>query len=130
MIVRHIQSTLLELARAFVESWVVSEVLKAFSNRGVRSRLHHWRDRRGREVDLVVDRGRDLIAVEVKSGATVHASFFDNLERFAKLAREAVPPPQEGVQRLLVYGGDRRQARAAGVVLPWRQVQDYPWIAD
>jgi len=115
------------LRGALVESWVVAEVRKALANRGTRARLHFWRDHRGREVDPVVDRGQDLLAVEVKASATVHSSFFAPLEDFAELAREAVPAPPDGVHRVLVYGGDRRQERSAGQVLPWRAIQDYPW---
>ncbi len=111
------------LRGALMESWVVSEAHKALANRGVRAHLHHWRDPHGREVDLVVDRGRDLLAVEVKAGETLHPSFFDGLERFAALAREAVPAPPDGVKAVLVYGGDRRQERSAGLALPWREVQ-------
>ncbi len=118
------------LRGALFESWVVAEISKAFANQGVRSRFHYWRDHRGRGVDLVVDRALDLVAVEVKSGATVHPSFFDSLERFSVLAREAVPPPQEGVRRVLVAGGSDRQQRSAGVVLPWREVQAYSWIKE
>jgi predicted AAA+ superfamily ATPase len=110
-----------------MESWVVSEVRKALANRGLRPCLHHWRDAHGQEVDLVVDRGRDLLAVEVKAGSTLHPSFFDNLQRFARLAREAVPPPQDGVRAVLVYGGDQRQERTAALALPWREIQSGPW---
>ena len=78
-------------------------------------------------MNLVVDRGRDVLAVEVKAGATLHPAFFDNLARFSALAREAVPPPLEGVRALLVYGGDRRQERSAGLALPWRAVQSGGW---
>jgi predicted AAA+ superfamily ATPase len=115
------------LRGAVFESWVTAEVYKAVASRGVRPRLHHWRDHRGREVDLVVDRGRDLVAVEVKSASTVHPSFFRTLERFDGLAREAVPPPPDGVRRVLVYGGGARQERSAALVLPWHAIQSYPW---
>lgn len=117
------------LRGALFESWVVGEVHKAFANHGVPPRLHHWRSHRGQEVDLVVDRGSDLLAVEVKSGATLHTSFFNDLQRFAALAREAVPPPSDGVSAVLVYGGDQRQQRSAGTALPWSRVQDYPWVS-
>jgi hypothetical protein len=116
------------LRGAVFETWVASEVAKRFASAGLRPRLHHWRSYRGEEVNLVVDRGRDLLAVEVKSGATVHPSFFDSLESFAELARDAVPPPPEGVHRILVYGGDQRQERSAALVLPWREVQSFSWI--
>ena len=116
------------LRGALFESWVVEEITKAHTNRGVRPRLHHWRDQRGREVDLVIDRGRDLVAVEAKSGATIHPSFFASIERFSALARESVPPPPDGVRAVLVAGGGNRQQRSAGVVLPWREIQSHPWI--
>ncbi len=116
------------LRGALFESWVVAEIAKAFANHGVRPRFHHWRDHRGREVDLVIDRGRDLVAVEAKSGATVHPSFFESLERFSELAREAVPPPPDGVRRVVIIGGGDRQQRSAGLVLPWQETQTYPWV--
>ena len=118
------------LRGALFESWVVGEARKAVANRGQRMKLHHWRDPHGREVDLVVDRGRDLLAVEVKAGATLHPSFFDDLARFSALVREAVPPPLEGVRALVVYGGDRRQERSAGLALPWREIQSGGWIRE
>jgi predicted AAA+ superfamily ATPase len=118
------------LRGALFESWVVAEIAKACANRGVRPRLHHWRDHRGREVDLVIDRGRDLLAVEVKAGATVHPSFFASLERFSGLAREAVPPPPDGVRRVVITAGSERQQRTAGLVLPWQETQAYPWVED
>lgn len=113
-----------------LESWVAAEVRKAIAAAGGRARLHHWRDQRGREVDLVVDRGQDLLAVEVKAAATVHPSFFDAMGYLAELVRDAVPPPPDGVRSLVVYGGDRRQQRSAGLVLPWREVQRYPWAGE
>ena len=115
------------LRGAVMESWVVAEVRKALVNRGLRPRLHHWRDRKGEEIDLVVDLGSSLIAVEVKSGGTVHPSAFDHLQRFEALAREAVPPATGGVRPILVYSGEERQERSAGLVLPWRQVQTVEW---
>ncbi|MFH1469198.1 MAG: DUF4143 domain-containing protein [Pseudomonadota bacterium] len=118
------------LRGALMESWVVAEVLKAFSNQGERPRLHHWRDPHGQEVDLVVDRGRDLWAVEVKAGATLHPSFFATLERFSSLAREAVPPPTAGVRPILIYAGDRRQERSAGLALPWGEIQTVDWTGE
>jgi len=118
------------LRGALVESWVVSEVRKALLSRGLAPRLHHWRNHRGQEVDLVVDRGVDLLAVEVKSGATLHRSFFTDLDRFAAVAREAVPPPVGGIGRVLVYGGDQAQRRTAHDVVPWRQLQGYDWSGE
>ena len=40
---------------------------------GPEHRVYYWRDRRGREVDFVLERGRELVAFEVRSGARLRA---------------------------------------------------------
>ncbi|MBE0418056.1 MAG: ATP-binding protein [Coriobacteriia bacterium] len=54
------------------ETWVVNELraLDEYSSR--RASVHYWRTSAGAEVDLVFERGTDVVAVEVKSSATVH----------------------------------------------------------
>ena len=53
-----------------LESFVVAEVAKqaTWAERPVR--LAHYRDRDQREVDLVIERGQDIVAIEVKATAT------------------------------------------------------------
>lgn len=53
-----------------LESYVVNEIAKqaGWSERPVR--LSHYRDRDQREVDLILERGRDVIAIEIKASAT------------------------------------------------------------
>lgn len=64
-------------------------------------------------VETYLERGPGITAVEIKSGATLHPSFFDGLSWFAK--QTGLPPSRCA----LVYGGDQRQSRAAGEVFPW-----------
>jgi predicted AAA+ superfamily ATPase len=52
------------------ETAVLLEIMKAFVNRGEEPRLHFWRTSAGVEVDLVVETGSKLVAVEVKLSAT------------------------------------------------------------
>jgi len=59
------------LRGAIFESWVASEIMKAHHNVGQRPSLSFFRDAHGLEIDLIVERGTQLIGVEVKSGATV-----------------------------------------------------------
>lgn len=65
---------------AVFENFVIGELLKNFLNRGLEADLYFWRDSHGHEVDLVVDRGGDPLAVEIKSGETVVGDFFKGLE--------------------------------------------------
>lgn len=63
------------------ESWVAGEVLKHRANEGLAPALHHYREVRGPEVDLVVDDGTRLVLVESKSGATIGSDWLDSLVR-------------------------------------------------
>lgn len=101
---------------AVFESWVVSEIHKTALNRGEDPRLWFYRDHGGTEVDLLVEAGKKLLAIEIKSGQTIADDFFVNLERFSALV------PNASVERLLVYGGDASQARTRARVIAWSDV--------
>jgi len=106
---------------AIFESWVVSEIHKAHTNRGIEPRLSFFRDHQGTEVDVLVEAGKRLLAVEVKSGQTVASDFFDALAKFqALVARKDVEP-------VLVYGGSVSQKRSSGSVVAWSEIQDFDW---
>ncbi|HEX4845824.1 MAG TPA: ATP-binding protein [Geothrix sp.] len=98
------------------ETWVVAELLKRRFNRGLPSNLSFWRDRGGREVDVLMDEGTRLVPVEIKAGRTVNADFFAGLKAWTALAG-----PRAGRGRL-VYGGDSPQARSEMEVLSWRNL--------
>jgi hypothetical protein len=56
---------------------------------GLHPSLFHYRETRGLEIDLLIEQGEGLDAVEIKSGATTTANFFTNLERFPVRLKEA-----------------------------------------
>jgi predicted AAA+ superfamily ATPase len=99
---------------ALFENWVMTELLKAQTHRGIKPRLYFLRDKEGHEVDALVETAPHRFqAVEVKSGETVATDFFRGLDHWRKvLENEAITP-------WIVYGGDVRQDRERGCVLPW-----------
>ncbi|MGB5097939.1 MAG: ATP-binding protein [Porticoccaceae bacterium] len=101
---------------ALFESWVISELLKARYNAGETSNLYFWRDRSGNEVDLLIDHGTHLSALEIKSGQTINQDYFKGLEFWQKLAGDTAG------KVWLVYGGDSRQIRSDITVLPWHEI--------
>jgi predicted AAA+ superfamily ATPase len=112
------------------ECWVISELLKHHLHRGETAHLSFYRDRRGHEVDLLLDRGSDLVAVEVKAGRTPASDAFAALEDFHRdreLARRRANRP---VHSVVVYGGETTQTRSAGQLLSWREIDAFPWIAS
>ena len=109
------------LRGAIFESWVISEIYKAGVHAGVQPSLFHYREARGLEIDLLVDQGGGLDAVEIKSGATTTADFFKNLERFSNRMKSAGKARR--IRSHVVYGGDDSQQRSNVQVLSWRNVQ-------
>jgi predicted AAA+ superfamily ATPase len=70
-----------------LETFVYQELNREASGRGDRLRFHHFRDRDGAEVDIVIERGVNAVAgVEVKAGATVTTSDFRGLRKLAQAA--------------------------------------------
>ncbi|HIS39352.1 MAG TPA: ATP-binding protein [Candidatus Aphodovivens avistercoris] len=63
------------------ETFVVSEVLKSYMNAGANLRdVWFYRDTKKREIDLVIQEGRILHPVEVKTAATVKADAIKNFK--------------------------------------------------
>ena len=109
------------LRGAIFESWVVSEIYKACVHSGMQPRLFHYREARGPEIDLLIEQGEELEAVEIKSGATTSEDFFKNLKRFSERLQGA--GQTHTVRSHVVYGGDDSQQRSYAQVLSWRHVQ-------
>ncbi|MCU0723034.1 MAG: ATP-binding protein [Planctomycetes bacterium] len=66
-----------------LETFVVQEVRRQASWSEDEIRFHHFRDKDGYEVDLVLERGANVAGVEVKAGATVTAADFRGLRKLA-----------------------------------------------
>jgi uncharacterized protein len=107
------------LRGAIFETWVVSEIVKARYHRGLPVNVSFYRAHRGDEVDLVLDRGHDIVAIETKSARTIASDFFYALARFDETVNGALQSRR--IERVLVYGGDHAEERSAGRVVPWNE---------
>jgi uncharacterized protein len=90
------------------ENMVVAEALKARVHRGKDPELYFFRDSYGNEVDLILDRRPDPLAIEVKSSMTFHLELLKGLKRFRELSAGSG-------NGALVYGGDK-EIQGDGVV--------------
>ena len=95
------------------ESFVVADLLKNFLNRGREADLYFWRDSTGHEIDVVIDRGQERVAVEIKSAQTVAEDFFAGIDFWRKLLGDPQAPSA------LIYGGDRSFRRSGVAVQSW-----------
>lgn len=104
------------------ESFVISEYIKLRYHHGLRSNAFFWRNNSGHEIDLILESGNKLTAVEVKSAETLNPQLFKGLNYFKKLTGDSDNP------YFLIYGGERRQSRKDGLVLSWKQIDQLPFL--
>ena len=95
------------LVGSLFENLVVLEALKARYNQARTPGLSFFRDSNGNELDLLLDSGRELTGVEIKSAATYHSSFKKGLHWF----RENAAPLERAA---IVYNG-QAQAFSDGI---------------
>ena len=108
------------LRGAIFESWVVLELYKALANKGEQPILHHYRESRGLEMDVLAQRGDCLHAVEVKSAATAAPDFFKGFEQIAERIQTAGLSLR--LDNVVVYGGETSHQRSTARLLGWRDV--------
>jgi predicted AAA+ superfamily ATPase len=76
-----------ELLGQFLETFVYQELRRQSSGHEDDIRFHHFRDKDGYEVDLVLEKGsRQVAGVEVKAAASVSSSDFRGLRKLASAA--------------------------------------------
>lgn len=107
------------LRGALFETLIVAEALKHRLNQAQPTDLYYYRDSSGLEVDLLLDRGDRLDALEVKAGETLAGDAFKALEKLTALM------PERMGRKALVYGGEEGQTRSMAEVLPWFGVSSW-----
>lgn len=80
------------------ENLVVIDLLKSRLNKGQISNLYFYRDENGFEIDLLIDHGRSLTALEVKSAETFNKEQIKNLDKLIKISDQVK-------NRGLIYNG-------------------------
>ncbi len=102
------------LRGALFETFVVTELLKKRFNQGQMDNLYFFRDNKGNEVDVIMDYGINVRAIEIKSSQTINQSFFKGLRYFRKLCNQG--------SQLLIYGGVENRQQEGVDVLGWRDM--------
>ena len=81
------------------------EWLKHRFNRALPANAFFWRDNVGNEIDLLLEHGRSLPPVEMKSGQTPSGDYFVALRKWLAWAGSRARRPA------VVYGGSRSMQR-------------------
>jgi hypothetical protein len=102
---------------AIFENWVISEIQKNECNGGRTGRMHYFRDNVGNEVDLVLERDSEVLAIEIKSGTTFNTNMLKGLNFWKKNQRHA--------RGILVHAGSTSQVLDHQInLVPWMDVEN------
>ena len=106
------------LRGSLFENMAIAETLKYRLNRGKRPDIWFFRDGKGHEIDLVIQRGHDVFPIEIKAGQTITRDYFKGLKYFAGAG---VPLP---LGAGLVYAGSEIQQRSDCAVYPVLRIEE------
>lgn len=95
------------------ENMVINEFIKRCFNAGDRPSFSFWRDSNGNEVDLLMNEGEHIEAIEIKSGQTFNSDYFRNLKYWGNLSGE------DKDHRRVIYGGNQHRNTSEGELVPW-----------
>jgi predicted AAA+ superfamily ATPase len=71
---------------ALFENYIVLECLKKKYNTGASYNLYYWRDNKGTEIDLLIDRSGNYLPIEIKSSQTFAEDFIRPMKQWNKFS--------------------------------------------
>lgn len=86
------------LIGSIFENMVVIEAIKTLLNQGKETKLFFYRDNNQLEVDLLYQKGHEMIPIEIKSAMTFHPSFRQKLDRICRL--------MDSSKAYIIYAGE------------------------
>ncbi len=102
---------------AIMETAVLSEIIKAFTHRGVEPYVHFWRTSTGEEVDILVESEGTLTPIEVKLSSTPRSPMASTIKDFKNILGNKVRPGY------VIHPGDVALPLGDGVIaLPFSEL--------
>jgi predicted AAA+ superfamily ATPase len=104
------------LRGSLVETLIVSDLYKQFCNKDFdpSKSLYFWRDHSGHEIDAIIHKQPNPIAVEIKSGKSISPDYFSGFEKWNAFTKTPA------ATNYVIYGGQNNQKWQAGTILGWQ----------
>jgi uncharacterized protein len=102
---------------AIFENWVITEIRKNRCNAAETGGMYYFRDSTGNEIDLILEKGGESIAIEIKSATKMNSTLLQGLKYWQK--------NQPNSQTILMYRGNKNEViNAHTSLLSWSNVID------
>ncbi|MGC8764840.1 MAG: ATP-binding protein [Brevinematia bacterium] len=102
------------LRGAIFETYVFSELNKFFFNRGPEKNIYFFRENNGCEVDFIIQKGENIIAIEVKSGEIPSDEMLKGLNKFRNFASVE--------KSILIYSGRETYTYKDTRIISWKDI--------
>ncbi len=99
------------------ESFAISEIIKIINNKRINASVYFWRDLNGHEIDCIIEKGKTLTPIEIKSAKTININFFDGIKYWNNLSNNS---PQNSY---VIYAGNELQTRSIGNIVPYDSIK-------
>jgi len=97
-----------------IETYLVSDLYKQYYNLDTNPHLYFWRDYSHKEVDVIIEKSLQPIAVEIKSSKTISPHYFDTVTYFNSISKTAP------ATNYIIYGGSETIRWQQGTVMSWQ----------
>lgn len=74
-----------EISGHFFESYVVSELIKSYDNKGINLEISHFRNKETEEIDLILFKNNTLYPLEIKKTANPRKDMIKNFRHLEKV---------------------------------------------
>lgn len=98
------------------ENLIITDLVKQQLNLGIPPNIYFWRDQHGHEVDCILEKASELIAIELKAGKTINSNYFTELAYWQKISNQQ--------KTIVIYGGDQNQQRSNHSVFSWEKLKE------
>ena len=100
---------------ALFENYIISELLKLKYNTGAKSNFYFWRDNKGVEVDVLIDNGRKLFPIKIKTTQTFKEEYLKPMQQWNNYSRNK--------SGMFIYDGSQEFTRKDKISLKnWRNI--------
>ncbi len=100
---------------ALFENYIISEIRKNNFNSGTNEGMYFFRDSAANEIDLILERDGEPMAIEIKSGSNISDGMARGLKYWQKL--------QPNSQCFLLHGGSTHEiVNESMSILPWTEI--------
>ncbi len=102
------------LKGAIFETLVMGEFMKNDLNHALNLNFYFWKDKNGKEVDLIIEDGVKIKSIEIKSGKTIRSDFFKNLKYWNQLTQNN--------NSFVIYAGENEFKTEGIRIKNWKKI--------